>query len=190
MTRSHKANLDPLEITLRPCSFHLLVHLPCFQDMKRSPISRQVLTKVFPNEADFFANFHIIAWPSPTNMHPNSYHLVVVPAPPPDVASSAIIDPSRVPGARRGEVALASIDTETLTLMVRVPVAVFDAGKRKAGASVGAPPTGPSHPPPPPGRPAWKYSLLARNWVQWDVPAPTLSMLRAAYPSLCNWVQW
>lgn len=139
------------------------------------------------NAASLEANLGLVAWPFSKGKIMNGWMLVCVPNVG-DVAG-ATLDPRNIIGLKKHAINFISYDTETEKLTVRLSIATFNASRHVSGASVGKPP---AHRPPGavPGRPAWKYSLVTRDWVPWSTAAPTVAALRAKYPEYGEWVHW
>jgi hypothetical protein len=183
--------LDPAEIRSNgPWPLEYVAMLPAFARMRRSPEERHVLSHVFENDADLFANVGLLAWPAPTGKERRGYLSAAVPGVAADRVPGATLQPRRVAGFRKHELNYLSYDTETRELTLRVSLARFNGSKRVRGASVGAPPSEPPAQGTVAGRPWYKYSLVERKWVPWATRAPTPAELHARYPGLQEWSHW
>ena len=183
--------LDPLEINSNgPWPFEQIAVLSMFSEMRRSPTERHRLSVVLRSDDHPAANLGLLAHPAPLPKEPRGYLSMAVPQLPDELLAGAVLDPRKVKGIRKHEINYISISTETRELTMRLSWARFNGSKRVRGASIGAPPKDPPAQGSTPGKPMWKYSLLARAWVPWATPAPTPKELRVQYPGLAAWAHW
>ena len=148
--------------------------------MRRDVRKRHVLVHVFATEAEFFAMLKFKIWHSPTTMEPNTFYKIVVPMPPAKVLQGDVFNGTGVPVC---EYASLMLDTVAQEMTLKVPVAQFNASKRKRGAALGTPP------PSADGAPR-KFDLLSQMWVPLTTRAPKLGALKRAFSGLMSWVFW